>query len=82
MQKALDEACQVLSRALDQLEVPGEQERMARELMGAVLAVHWNKNKTANAADILKSVQLLLLDDVGDMQGNYTLVSYSAPRDV
>lgn len=62
--------------AINALSYPPPQLKLANDLMDAVLAVNWSTDKTANAKDILESVQLLLVNEVEKLHGRYTLVAY------
>lgn len=76
LSREMKKALKLALRGLDEFEVPEPQKKMAKDVLEAVLAVQWNAAKTANSEHILKSVQLLLVDEVGDTKGKYTLVSY------
>jgi len=52
------------------------QRKLARDLLDVVLAVDWNNAKTENAPNILESVKLLLVDQLRNMHGRFTLISY------
>ena len=61
---------------INKLAADPAQRKLANDLLDAVLAVHWTRAKTANARDILESVKLLLVDQLRNMHGDFTLVSY------
>lgn len=62
--------------AINALPYPPPQRKLANDLMDAVLAVNWSSDKSANAKDILESVQLLLVNEVDNLRGKFTLVAY------
>lgn len=63
-------------RAINAFNVPKAQRDLANALLDAVLAVRWTDTKTANANDIHESVRLLLVNEVADLEGEFTLISY------
>lgn len=63
-------------RAINALSVDPKQRKLANDLLDAVLAVSWDRDKAANAKDIVESVQLLLVDELPDTHHEFTLVAY------
>ena len=62
--------------AIAALNVPAPQRKLANDLLDIVLAAAWTSTKTANAKDIRESVQLLLVNEVRNLQGEFTLIAY------
>jgi hypothetical protein len=62
--------------AINALPIPPAQQKLATDLLDAVLAANWTATKTANAKDIRESVKLLLVDEVAKLQGEFTLIAY------
>lgn len=63
-------------KAIRALGVDPNQSKLATSLLQIVLATPWNATKTANIADIEQSVRLMLVDEVGKLDGEFTLVAY------
>jgi len=76
LSKAARKARKPARDAISALDIPNAQRKLANNLLDAVLAVHWTLSKAGNAKDIEESVKLLLVDEVGNMHGDYTLISY------
>jgi hypothetical protein len=74
--KAMKAARLPARKVINALRIPGDQKKLANNLLDAVLAVTWSNPKTKNAKDIHESVQLFLAEGVKDMKGHYALVSY------
>ncbi|MEP6590652.1 MAG: hypothetical protein ABJC19_05675 [Gemmatimonadota bacterium] len=62
--------------AIRKLGVDPAQTKLAMALAQAVLAASWGSTKAANSTDIEQSVKLLLLNEVGHLDGKFTLVAY------
>jgi hypothetical protein len=56
--------------------VDPSQTRLATTLLQTVLAENWNATKAANAKNIEQSVRLMLVDEIGELDDNFTLVAY------
>ncbi len=62
--------------AINELAANPAQRKLANDLLDAVLAAHWTAAKTDNAKDILETVKLLLVDELGRLRQHFSLVSY------
>lgn len=69
-------AVRPIRTAIREFGVDPAQARLATALMQAVLAVPWDATRTANVNDIEQSVKLMLVRDVGKMDGLFTLIAY------
>jgi len=65
-----------VAKAIRGLGVDPNQTKLATSLLQIVMAEKWNATKTANCADIEQSVRLMLVDAIGKLNGNFTLVAY------
>jgi hypothetical protein len=69
-------------RAITAMAIDPKQEKLAKDLLDAVMAATWDKDKAANAKDILRTVQLMLLDPVPRIpqtaknEGMFTVIGY------
>lgn len=64
------------AEAILELGIDPDQAKLATALLQIVMAANWSATKTANAADIEQSVRLMLVDAIGALNGNFTLVAY------
>lgn len=62
--------------ALRSLGADPAQTKLATSLLQIVLAESWNDTKTANSKDIEQSVRLMLVKELGKLDGQFTLVAY------
>ncbi len=62
--------------AINALDIPVPQRKLANDLLDVVLAADWSGTKTSNSKDVRESVQLFLVDEVGKLQGKFTLIAY------
>lgn len=62
--------------AIRDLGVDPAQSKLATALLQAVLATRWNSTKGDNSVDIEQTVKLLLVDEVGTLNGMFTVVAY------
>ncbi len=74
--KAIKPRVAAIAKATRDLGVDPNQAKLATSLLHIVLAASWNATKTANIADIEQSVRLMLVDELGDLDGQFTLVAY------
>ncbi len=65
-----------IAKAIRELSINRSQAKLATALLQIVMAEHWSATKAANAADIEQSVRLMLVDAIGELNGNFTLVGY------
>lgn len=76
LSKSRQKGLQPISRAVRALDVDPAQTKLATALLQVVLAVKWNAAKTANATDIEQSVRLMLVNEIGRLDGQFTLIAY------
>ena len=67
---------QPIARSVQALDIDPAQAKLATALLHVVLAVKWNAAKTANATDIEQSVRLMLVNEIGKLDGQFTLIAY------
>jgi hypothetical protein len=65
-----------VAKAIQELGVDRSQAKLAIALFQIVMAENWNATKAGNAEDIEQSVRLMLVDAIGKLNGNFTLVAY------
>lgn len=76
LSRAEQERLRPVVQAIRALRVDPNQAKLATALLQAVMAVSWNATKTANCTDIEQSVKLMLVGEVGKLDGQFTLVAY------